>query len=172
MQKESNVERKKHLFQIQKRSVWVISISYCASDMLGLRSLLITSDSILLHKAAYGLRSTACCRANSLPREAAFSKSARASSVWHPNLRRRPLCTSAWQPVRPPPPLRTMALSRSCKAPGRRQNKHDAQFLEVRFVVFLPRCTSFDFMPWGLFEIVFEEKDVQALLLKCTSSFM
>lgn len=92
--------------------------SYSISGNLGLRRLLITSDSILLHRAAYGLRSTACCRANSLPRAAAFSKSALASSFWHASLRRRPLCTRAWQALRPVPPLREMAWSRSCRAPG------------------------------------------------------
>lgn len=97
----------------------IVYIIYCISDTSGLRSLLITSDSILLHRAAYGLRTTACCRANSLPSAAAFSKSALASSSWHANLCKRPLCTSAWQAVRPASPLREMARSRSSSAPER-----------------------------------------------------
>lgn len=105
-------------------------MSYCISDT-GLRSLLITSDSILLHRAAYGLRATACCRANSLPSAAAFSKSALASSSWHANLRKRPLCTSPWQAVLPVPPLREMARSRSSSAPERREEACEAHtFLE------------------------------------------
>lgn len=105
-------------------------MNYCISDT-GLRSLLITSDSILLHRAAYGLRATACCRANSLPSAAAFSKSALASSSWHANLRKRPLCTSPWQAVLPVPPLREMARSRSSSAPERREEACEAHtFLE------------------------------------------
>jgi len=98
----------------------IIFINYSISETSGLRSLLITSVSILLHRAAYGLRATACCLANSLPSAAAFSKSSLASSFWHINLRKRPLCTNAWQTVRPVLPLRVIALSRSCRAPGKR----------------------------------------------------
>lgn len=86
----------------------------------GLRNLLMTSVSILLQRAAYGLRITACCRANSLPSAAAFSKSALASASWCINLCKRPLCTKLWQAVLPVPPLRAIALSRSSRAPEER----------------------------------------------------
>jgi len=86
----------------------------------------MTSDSMLLHRAAYGLRATACCRANSLPSAAASSKSARASSPRHASLRRRPLCTSAWHAVRPALPLKVTARSRSPRAPEGRQHHSEA----------------------------------------------
>ena len=90
------------------------------SGTSGLRSLLITSDSMRLHRAAYGLRTTACCRANSLPIAAARSKSSLALSFWCASLSIRPLCTKAWHAVRPLPPLKEMARSRSSIAPVER----------------------------------------------------
>lgn len=99
---------------------------------IGLRSLLITSDSILLHRAAYGFRATACCRANSLPSAAAFSKSALASASWHAKRRKRPLWTSPRRAVRPVPPLREMARSRSSSAPGKREeHREEHPYLEI-----------------------------------------
>lgn len=125
-------EKKSLLFWHQEKVKVFRQPIYSLSDTSGLRSLLITSESILLHSAAYGLRSAACCRANSLPSAAAFSKSALASSFWHANLRKRPLCTSAWQADRPSVPPREMAWSRSRRAPGRRREDCHAHTTSIK----------------------------------------
>lgn len=131
----------------QKRETPHPKNNYFISD-IGLRSLLITSDSILLQRAAYGFRATACCCANSLPSAAAFSKSALASASWHAKRRKRPLWTSPRRAVRPVPPLREMARSRSSSAPGKREeHRKEHPYLEIIYVknvkmwVYNPRCT-------------------------------
>lgn len=144
---------------------------HCMSDVSGLRSLLITSDSILLHRAAYGLRTTACCRANSLPSAAAFSKSALASSFWHASLCKRPRCTSAWQAVRPVLPLRAIAWSRSPRAPARREEHREPNTCLKSWFFFRPWCSkilSFGFgsgywkihsdkHSWNVLELLFSQ---------------
>lgn len=104
-----------------------VTRSYSISDTSGFRSLQMTSDSMRLQRAAYGLSITACCCANLLPSSAARVKSLRASSAWLPSRNSSPLCTRAWHAVRPAPPLRAMARSRSRIAPGTEKESPSAE---------------------------------------------
>ena len=86
----------------------------------GRRSCPITSASMRLHSAAYGLSSTSWRRANWLPSRAARSKSLRASSSRPCSRATSPRCTKPWRAVRPRPPLSASARSRSSRAPAGR----------------------------------------------------